>query len=219
MKETVIEFKKQMSYQPIAGMSDGFPNSAIILAAGASTRMGTCKTSLAWGTQQTLLSYQASEFILAGIIPIIVLAPHNAHQEKICPPESLIVVNPEPNQGKTRSILTGLTALPSSVKTLLISAVDQPRSHEVYQILLERHQEKSALISAPCYQGKLGHPTVFSSQLLGELREIREETQGLRSLIQKYYPLIQKIEFNSPEILLDLNRPEEYQIQYNLCHQ
>ena len=58
---------------------------AIILAAGYSTRMGVCKTTLPWHNNQTLLRYQAEQFLQANITPIIVLGSHNAHRKSDCP--------------------------------------------------------------------------------------------------------------------------------------
>ena len=183
------------------------PNFALILAAGFSTRMGTCKTTLLW-QGKTLLGYQAEQFLLAGMTPVIVLGPHNVHRQTDCPPGCQVVVNPTPNQGKSGSILTGLRSL-TRFSTLAISAVDQPRPTQLYQRLLQAHQHRAALITAPTYQRKLGHPLFFSNQVLPDLQNIREETLGLRQVVQKFDSLINRVECD-PEVLSDLNTPESY---------
>ena len=186
------------------------PNFAIILAAGASTRMGTCKTTLPW-QGSTLLQYQAEQFLLAGFTPIIVLGSHNL-QRQDCPLGSQVVINPAPERGKTSSILTGLQALPPKWSALFISAVDQPRSTNIYQTLFQVHQAQAALITAPTYAGKLGHPLLFSHQLYPELKNISDETLGLRQIVQKFSAAIAKVETTS-EVLIDLNTPTSYQTQ------
>ncbi len=180
-------------------------NFALILAAGLSTRMGTCKTTLPWHNNQTLLRYQAEQFLLAGITPIIVLGSHNAHRQSDCPDGSRIVINYHCDRGKTSSILTGLQALPPDFATIIISAVDQPRSANIYQTLLRVYQQEQSLIIAPVYCGKLGHPLLFSSKLLPDLKKITDANLGLREIKQKFDYFINKIEFSSPEVLTDLN--------------
>lgn len=183
---------------------------ALVLAAGVSRRMGICKTTLLWQQGKTLLYYQCEQFLAAGITPVVVLGSHNAHRQKDSPPGSQVAINQRPERGKTSSILTGLASIPK-FSTLVISAVDQPRSTHIYQTLLRIHLQHNAMITAPTYRGKLGHPLLFSEQILPDLAQIREETQGLRQVVQKFYPLIQKLEWNTPEVLQDLNTPQSYQ--------
>ena len=183
---------------------------AIILAAGNSTRMGTCKTSLPWGEGKTLLTYQIEQWLLANFTPVIVLGSHNRERQKDCPPGSLIAINPYPQQGKTSSILTGLQNIPPEYEILAISAVDQPRPTIIYQQLLQAHKDNSALITAPTYKGKMGHPLLFANEMRSHLENIREETLGLRQVIKEIYPVIQKVEFDNPLVLLDINTPEMF---------
>ncbi|WP_319421834.1 nucleotidyltransferase family protein [Pleurocapsa sp. FMAR1] len=183
---------------------------AIILAAGYSTRMGTCKTALPWRNNQTLLRYQAEQFLQAGITPIIVLGSHNAHRRSDCPKGSQVVINLDCDRGKTSSILAGLDCLPLEFSTITISAVDQPRSLYIYQTLLQTFYQEKALITAPFYQGKLGHPLLFSEQLFPELKKISESSLGLRKIVKEFYDHIKKIAFDHPEVLSDLNHKVTY---------
>lgn len=186
---------------------------SLILAAGLSTRMGTCKTALPWLNNQTLLRYQAEQFLLAGITPIVVLGSHNAYRQTDCPDGSQIVINPNSDRGKTSSILTGLHALPQSCSTITISAVDQPRSAYIYQALLQAYKQDKPLITAPCYRSKLGHPLLFSSRLLSFLLDINESSLGLRKVVSQFYSEIERVEFTTSEVLNDLNICSKYQLE------
>ena len=192
-----------------------YPNNnrhfALILAAGKSTRMGICKTTLLWHNDRTFLRYQAEQFLLAGITPIVVLGSHNAHRQIDCPDGSLVAINYNCDLGKTESILTGLKLLPAEFSTITISAVDQPRSYFVYQTLLETYLQNKSIIVAPYYCQKLGHPLLFSAQMLPELKNIDEATFGLRKIVSDFYSYIEIIEFNTPEVLIDFNYLEQYQ--------
>jgi len=185
-------------------------NFAIILAAGVSTRMGTCKASLPWLDGKTLLSYQVEQWLIVDVTPIVVLGSHNAHHQNDCPQGSQVVINSFPSQGKTSSILKGLRLLPQDFEVVAISAVDQPRSTAVYQKLLKEHRHYAAMITAPSYKGRLGHPLFFSKKLLPYLEKIREESAGLRQVVQAFYSVIQKVEFDTSDVLADLNTPESY---------
>ncbi|MBD2683126.1 MULTISPECIES: NTP transferase domain-containing protein [Nostoc] len=189
-------------------------NFGIVLAAGKSTRMGTCKTSLPWGVGKTLLTYQLEQWLSLGFTPVVVLGLHNSHKQKDCLPGSLIVINPHSNAGKTTSLLTGLQHVPQDFEVLAISAVDQPRKLEIYQKLITAHQDNCALITAPIYKGKMGHPLLFNNQMRSHLQNIRDETLGLRQIIQEFYPVIYKVEFNDTSVLLDINTPEIYKFNY-----
>ncbi|MBE9042953.1 nucleotidyltransferase family protein [Pleurocapsales cyanobacterium LEGE 10410] len=185
-------------------------NFALILAAGRSTRMGTCKTALPWSNGQTLLRYQAEQFLQANITPIVVLGSHNAHRRADCPPGSRVVINHQGDRGKTGSILTGLKLIPQSCSTITVSAVDQPRPASIYQTLLQTYYQKKPLIVAPCYRGKLGHPLLFSARLLPLLKDIQESSLGLRKIVRQFYAEIKQVEFTTARVLSDLNNEESY---------
>ena len=189
-----------------------YPNRdfAIILAAGKSTRMGVCKTTLPWHNGRTLLRYQAEQFLLAGITPIVVLGSHNACRRSDCPPGSQIVINFDSQQSKTSSILTGLNALPKRFSSVIISAVDQPRSASIYQALLESYYQDRSLIVAPHYRDRLGHPLLFSFQLISELKKIDDSTFGIRKLVNDLSDRIDKIDLANPEIFIDFNNRNIY---------
>lgn len=184
---------------------------AIILAAGFSTRMGTCKAALPWSNGETLLSYQVAQLLEAGITPIVVAGTHNQPQTSFH--GGSLVINLQPQQGKTSSILTGLAIVPATAETILISAVDQPRPTAVYAQLLHAHRRNSALITAPIYQERMGHPLIFSTQLLPELLHLSESTFGLRQVIKSHAQDIQRVGFDTPIVLADLNTPEQYRSQ------
>ncbi len=184
---------------------------AIILAAGFSTRMGICKTTLLWHNHQTLLRYQTEQFLQAGINPVVVLGEHNAHRQEDCAAGTTVVVKGKEANSKAQTILAGLAQLPEAVSTITISAVDQPRAASVYSTLLQAHQQENALITAPSYGGKLGHPIFFSHHLRTELAHIRDESLGLRRIIQANYADIYRAAFSTSEVLVDINDKQSYE--------
>ena len=145
----------------------------------------------------------------------------------------VLAPNPDYLQGKTTSIKTGLRALsntsegasegkptdadpPTSsptdnpIEAILLLNVDQPRSAETIALLLGRHHTSGAGITIPEYQGKGGHPIIFSGALLPELLQIEEATAGIRVVVQRHRAEMQRIAVGNPEVLWDLNTPEQY---------
>ncbi|YAF95586.1 MAG: NTP transferase domain-containing protein [Nodularia sp. CChRGM 3473] len=172
--------------------------------------MGTCKTSLPWGEGKTLLTYQIEQWLSLDFTPVVVLGVHNSHRQQDCPSGSLIVINPHANAGKTTSILAGLQHISPDFAILAISAVDQPRTLNIYQQLIQAHQDNSASITVPTHQGKMGHPILFANNMRSHLQNIREETLGLRQVMQEFHSVIYQVEFANSSVLIDINTPEMY---------
>lgn len=185
---------------------------AILLAAGESRRMGQLKPLLPWlGT--TLISYQLAQLKAAGIAPIVVVLGHESRRvAPLLEPFSdlILVENPHYQLGKASSIQIGLRTLPDHARSLMIHAVDQPRRAETLAALVSHHREGRALITVPTYQGRRGHPPVFSSRLREELSNVSEERQGLREILLRHAADIAEVEMDTPELLYNLNSPEDY---------
>jgi len=200
-------------------------SSAILLAAGESTRMGRPKALLPWGDSM-LIEWQIGELREAGVEDIVVVLGHDA--QAILPAvlhEPHVVINEEYKQGRASSLRTGAAALPDSADPIVILNVDQPRPREVHERLLASHSESSALITVPASDGKRGHPVIVAGSLLGELREASEERLGLHGVLEAHASEVREHAFvmlahesmaNEPDfaalyIRIDLNTPQDYE--------
>lgn len=186
--------------------------SAILTAAGESSRMGRPKPLLPWqGT--TLVRYQIDSLIEAGVAEVVVVLGHDAetvagHLDR---PEAGSVVNHDYRQGKTTSILAGLRAVRPDASGILLLAVDQPRTRDIIATVIKAHVEGNALLTSPWYEGRGGHPLIFSSGLRGELESISEEQQGIREVFQAHRREVNVVEIDDPLVTLDINTPEDYE--------
>ena len=187
---------------------------AILLAAGESRRMGQLKALLPW-QGVSLIKHQVDSLRAGGVDQVVVVLGHRSDELKSELGDTTGVswqLNPNYLQGKTTSIKTGLNALGTDQpQVFLLLNVDQPRSADVIRSLLESHQSQDGLITIPTHNGKGGHPIILSPALLDELREIDEETFGIRAVVQRHLEDTRRVEMDSPEVLWDLNTPEEYQ--------
>ena len=122
-------------------------------------------------------------------------------------------LNPDYLRGKTTSIKAGLSALgPRVVDEILLLNVDQPRSAADIARILETHRAGDCSVTIPTCGGKGGHPIVLSAELLDELLAIDEESQGVKAVVQRRPESVNRFPLENPEILLDLNTPEQYQL-------
>ena len=178
---------------------------AVILAAGASERMGTPKALLPWaGT--TLLVYAVDQANAAGAQEVVVvLGPTTSHIEV----NAQVVVNPDPSTGRSASIRLGAAALPYGVDAIVVQSVDQPVPAEVLRVLYAALAPDIDVV-VPTYAGRRGHPVAFSGKLLDELREATESDQGLRAVVRRHAARLKEVVVDTEAVLWNLNDPASY---------
>ena len=72
------------------------------------------------------------------------------------------------------------------------------------------------LISSPRYKDNGGHPVLFSNTLKGELLRINDETLGLKPVFENYRSRLNRIDFKTSQVRLDINDYESYIHSYEL---
>ena len=65
-------------------------------------------------------------------------------------------------------------------------------------------------ILLPAYQGKKGHPALFSIKYLAESFKITGDV-GFREIVQRHPEEVLLVDVDTASILTDIDTPEEYQ--------
>lgn len=178
--------------------------------------MGKLKALLPW-QGSVLLRHQVEALLDGGVDGVMVVLGHRAdelrsHLEGI---EGVSwTLNPDYLSGKTTSLKAGVAALKEGIplpQVIFILNVDQPRQPQTIRKLLDSHRAGTQLITQPTFNGKGGHPIVLSATLLGELAAIDEDTLGLKAVMQRHAKDTNKVDLGTPEVLWDLNTPEDYE--------
>src|SRR3954447_24647836 len=147
---------------------------ALILAAGASERMGTPKALLPWG-DSTLLDYAVGQARAAGVDEIVVVLGPATRELSL--PDCRTAYTPSPETGRSASICLGAAELPDGLSAILIQSVDQPTPSDVSGTLFAA-LTPPGLIAIPTFGARRGHPLCLSGTLRQELTELTEAEQG-----------------------------------------
>ena len=126
-------------------------------------------------------------------------------------PNVHVAMNPHYKKGRSGSVVMGIKAIDPETSAVVILGVDQPRPSEILSQVIQAHLDGGKVITIPTCQGERGHPTVFDASLIEELRNLSEDTQGLRQVVYKDSNRVRDVPVSSPVVLLDLNSPEDYQ--------
>lgn len=168
-------------------MTPVLPLKCIILAAGASRRLGEPK-ALIEKNGTPLIQWMVNRLESKGIYPIIITRQELMIDIALCCPERTIVVNPNPDAGRTGSIRCGILHInskKSKVKPyrLLMVPVDRPGfSDETLSMIIE--QDKC---SVPSKDGKGGHPIMLTKNEIDRILSEKDLDKPLREIVTPEY--------------------------------
>ncbi|HEY1754174.1 MAG TPA: nucleotidyltransferase family protein [Bryobacteraceae bacterium] len=188
---------------------------SVILAAGASRRMGTPKA---------LLDYRGETFLDrlirvlgAATDPVIVVLGHQAARIRAgVSGNAHFVMNPEPERGQLSSLQTGLAALPSEAEGVAFLPMDCPAVGEqtvarLAHAFVERNPE-TLLVIPRCKDGAVyhrGHPVFASRAIAAEILALPDGAQA-RDVIHSHIPGTQYVDVEDRGILMDVDDPAGY---------
>lgn len=184
--------------------------SSILLAAGLSSRMGTPKSLLRWG-EESLAAYQVRQLFEAGCDEVVVVLGYRADEiaRELRRLPCRIMLNPRFHLGRAGSLRIGAKAMNRDAESVVILNVDQPRPAKFIRDLMEAHATSGKAITRPVCDGHGGHPVIVAGRLRGELMEARDESGGLREIIEAHRDELNDVP--SDELArLDVNTPDDY---------
>ena len=195
---------------PLSGAAPRY--GVILLAAGASSRMGKPKQ---------LLEYQGSPLIVRAVNaalaspawPVVVVLGANAAllRPLLARLPVLIAENTRWPEGMASSLQTGLAQLDRfslSLDGALISVVDQPHFSAAVIAKLFAGLTPGKTLASARYAGRLGVPALFSRSHFGELRAL-QGAEGAREILAAHRNEVAAVDF--PELAIDLDTPSDYE--------
>jgi len=185
----------------------------VILAAGASKRMGKPKQLLKWG-DDTLINHTIKTAIKLNTKELIVVL--GAHSElmknNIDSSEMTILNNLNWEKGLGTSIACAIDYLQNSkpkVDAVLIILCDQPliTSNFLKSIVSKFQPNKQQIIATSYGKGKQGVPALFHKVYFNELITLSDD-QGAKDLLKKHQTQVETL--LPPTENMDLDTIEDY---------
>ncbi|NNE43704.1 MAG: nucleotidyltransferase family protein [Gemmatimonadetes bacterium] len=182
----------------------------MILAAGASERLGSPKALLPFG-DRTVLSRQVERAVEAGVDAGVIVTgdADEAIRAAVDPAPFRWIRNPEPDSGRTGSLRCGLAHVPEEAD-ILMWPVDRPlASLATVQSLLER--AGSGEIARPETGGRCGHPVLLPATVRSAIEEADPDA-NLRGVLAATGAGVTRVRVGDPGIHFNLDTREAYEM-------
>lgn len=143
---------------------------AVVLAAGAATRMGGRPKCLLEMAGEALIGRLVRALAQAGVAPVLVVLGHHADRiARVLEGQPVqIVLHPAPDQGQTSSLHLGLRAVPADADAVLVALADQPllTTQDIRDLLDAFAARPSGTqLLRPVVDGLPGNPVVLSREV------------------------------------------------------
>jgi molybdenum cofactor cytidylyltransferase len=199
--------------------------SAVVLAAGMSTRMGRNKLLLSFRDKplvvhavETLLASKASE--------IIVVLGHESEKvwdqlevfaNQISTGAQMsrvrLVTNPDYRNGLSTSVQTGVQAVSPEASALMIYLADQPllEPGDVDRIIAAFRAAKTEnkSIVVPFFKGERGNPVILDASLRDSILGIAGDV-GCKGVIKRYPEKVYAVEMENDHVVRDVDDIQAY---------
>jgi molybdenum cofactor cytidylyltransferase len=186
---------------------------AILLAAGASRRMGRPKPLLDY-RGETFLDRQIALYA-ASCRPVIVVLGYDASAVAAGArraSDALIILNPRPEHGQLSSLRCALAALPADAPAFFFTPVDSPGVAPATLLALVaafRAAPAPPAFVIPRCDGRRGHPVLASIARAADFLALPEDASA-RDLVHARPAETLLIDVADPLIHADIDTPEAY---------
>ena len=185
--------------------------SALVLAAGRSTRMGPVNKLLVPVGGRAMVRAVVERLEGSSVRPIVVVTGHEAERvgEALAGTQARLVHNPAYREGLSASIRAGLAALPESADAAIICLGDMPlvASRHVDKLVAAFDPDEGREICVPVFEGKRGNPVLFARRFFEEVAAIRGDV-GARHLIGEYEEHVCEVAMDDRAVLVDVDSPQ-----------
>ena len=188
-------------------MEDG-PVSAILLAAGKSSRMGKLKQLMPLG-DSTILEQTLANLLGSRATEVVVVLGHKAEEvvKRLSGRPVKVVVNPLYRKGMGSSIAAGLKFVDSQAQAVMLMLGDQPYvDSPTMNRLIDAFGGAKKGIAIPTYNGQRGHPLIFARKYQAQLSRLSGDIGG-REIIREHPEDVLEVPVDCEGINIDIDTP------------
>ncbi len=186
--------------------------SAIVLAAGASQRMGQPKLLLPFNGER-VIEHVVGTVTAADVDEVIVVVGYRRAEmeQALAGLPARVVFNPDYAWGEMlSSVQVGLKAASPAATAALIALGDQPRvSVATLNRIATALREGGDRIYLPTFGGRRGHPIGLPRRFWPEVLAL-ERGSSLREVIRRHQSATVEIPVPDDAVLWDMDTPQEY---------
>jgi CTP:molybdopterin cytidylyltransferase MocA len=180
---------------------------AVVLAAGASTRMGSPKALLPARDGRRFVDTIVATAKEAGADHVVcVVAPPHGEEVARALADVTVTWNQAPELGMLSSVQAGVAALPKQARAALVWPVDTPfvAAATVRVLMMHAHN-----IVVPVHNNRGGHPIVIPQRFFAELLAMPSE-RTLRALVGAHAADVTRLVVADKNVLVDVDTPADY---------
>jgi molybdenum cofactor cytidylyltransferase len=188
--------------------------SAIVLAAGLSTRMGRLKQLLPYG-EHTVIEQVVSVLLASPVDEVLAVTGHQrgAVETTLAKWPVRTVFNPEYAKGEMlSSVQAGLKTVAAESQAALLAVGDMPAIEEdvvahliqAYRVAGKNH------VYIPSYQMRAGHPVLVPRPYWKAILSIPKD-DNLRSVLRAKNTHVHWVVMDTASVLRDIDTPADYQ--------
>lgn len=190
---------------------------AVVLAAGLSRRMGAQKLLLPFGGK-TVIAHIVDQILASEVDETYVVVGHEGERvrQELSGRHVTIVSNPDYESGMLSSVRCGLAALPEGCRAVLVALGDQPSvTSRLIGEMIRAYEITEKKILVPAYDGRRGHPLLFSAEYRHEILSHYDDV-GLRGLLHAHPDDVFELDVSISTVLCDMDNPEDYRRELGL---
>ena len=194
------------------GEHDGRPwVSGVILAAGASRRLGRPKQLLDLGGEP-LLRRTVRNAMDSTLVEVLLVLGSRANEiaASVGDLGQRTVINPRFAVGQSTSVLAGIGAVAPDADAILIMLGDQPLVTEAaLSRIVGRFRGGGVSIVQATYDGTPGNPVLFNRSLFAELLAVTGD-EGARRVVRRHGAVVIGVEVGDVADVIDVDTEADY---------
>ncbi len=185
--------------------------SAVVLAAGRSSRMQSPKQLLRLGGK-TILGLVVGKFHDSNVDEVVVvLGSHPRLEKKLRLGGARVVLNRRSSSGISSSIRAGLEAVDSRSDAVLFGLADKPFVKvTTINRVIESYLSSGRGIVIPVYRGRRGNPVLFAREFFKEFESLSGDVGG-KAIIRKHSDRVLEVDVGDEGILADIDTPSDFE--------